>query len=91
MVDVSLALIMLLGGIVQGLAGFGLALTTVPVLILFLPHTVVPPVLVLLGFLNNLLVLHDARKGITPGIVWPLIIGGALIFMVLPWILRFLR
>jgi len=72
----AIGAIIFLGGVVQGCTGFGLALSTVPVLLLFLPHTQVPPLLVLLGLVNNIVVLYGARASVKPSLILPLIIGG---------------
>jgi hypothetical protein len=70
------ALILFLGGVVQGTAAFGLALTTAPVLLLVIPHQAVPPVLVTLGLINNLLVLMETRREVRPRTVTPLALAG---------------
>jgi uncharacterized membrane protein YfcA len=76
--SVAIGAIIFLGGVVQGCTGFGLALSTVPVLLMFLPYTQVPPLLVLLGLVNNLVVLYDARAAVKPSLILPLIIGGVI-------------
>lgn len=83
--------IMLLGGIVQGCAGFGLALTTVPVLMLILPHTQVPPILVVLGIVNNLIVLLETRAAVNARLIWPLIVGGLVCLPLGAWLLTSLN
>ena len=85
------ASILLLGGVVQGCAGFGLALTTVPVLMLILPHTQVPPILVVLGLINNLIVLFETRAAVNARLVWPLIVGGAACLPLGAWLLTSLN
>lgn len=82
---------MFLGGIVQGCAGFGLALTTVPVLMLFLPHTHVPPILVILGIVNNLIVLIETRAAVNGRLVGPLVLGGLVCLPVGAWLLTSLN
>lgn len=68
--------ILFIGGAVQGCMGFGLALTAVPVLMLVLPHTLIPPVLVILGVVNNLMVLAGAWRAVRLKTIYPLIAGG---------------
>jgi uncharacterized membrane protein YfcA len=68
--------IVLLAGIIQGCTGFAFALITVPVLMLFMPHTEVPPLIVMLSFVNNLLILYDARQFVRLRMVFPLWVGG---------------
>lgn len=72
------SLIIFAGGLVQGCAGFGLALVTAPLLVLLMPHTQVPPLLVLLGLVNNLLVLLEVRASVKLRLVLPLVVGGFL-------------
>ena len=66
----------LLASLVQGCTGFGFALVTVPVLLFFLPHTQVPPIVVMLSLLNNVIVAIESRREITPRLILPLIAGG---------------
>lgn len=68
--------VVLAAGIVQGCTGFAFGLITVPVLILFMPHTQVPPTVVILSLVNNLLILASARTHVRPRMVLPLVIGG---------------
>lgn len=79
--------IIFLGGVVQGTAGFGLALTTVPVLMLVLPHTLIPPVLVILGVVNNLFVLAETWHSVRLRTVLPLILGGIACLPLGAWLL----
>jgi len=68
--------IVLIAGFVQGCTGFGFGLITVPLLVMFLPHTQVPPMVLMLSMTTNLLILIESRRHIKPRLVLPLWIGG---------------
>jgi len=70
--------ILFLGGVVQGLSGFGLSLTTVPLMVGFVPPVVLTPVQVLVSLVNNVAVSYEARHQIDWRQVWPLVAGGIL-------------
>lgn len=79
MVELALgAGIMFLGALVQGTTGFGIALVAAPGLLLILPHTQVPVIVILLALFNNAIVLWDLRREASFRRVLPLIIGGVL-------------
>jgi len=80
--------IIFLGALVQGTVGFGLALTTVPILLLVLPHQMIPPVLVVVGVVNNLFVLADTWRSIRFKEIVPLIIGGVICLPIGAWLLK---
>ena len=82
------AAIIFLGAVVQGTVGFGLALTTVPVLLLVLPHQLIPPVLVIVGVVNNLFVLADTWRSVRLREIVPLIIGGVICLPLGAWLLK---
>jgi uncharacterized membrane protein YfcA len=86
--SVAIGAIIFLGGVVQGCTGFGLALSTVPVLLLFLPHTQVPPLLVILGLVNSLVVLYETRAAVKMPLIVPLIIGGVIALPVGAFLLK---
>lgn len=70
------SVVVLLAGIVQGCAGFAFALITVPVLMLFIPHVEIPPTVVMLSLVNNILILMGSRSFVRPRMVLPLLVGG---------------
>jgi len=76
------------GALVQGTTGFGIAFVATPVLMLFLPPTAVPPIMVLLSLVNNTVVLAQARRAISLRIVIPLILAGLVGLPLGAWLLR---
>lgn len=70
------ALIIFTGAAVQGIVGFGIALVAVPVLMFILPHTQVPPLMVIMGLLNNLIVLSQLWRNVQVRLVAPLMLAG---------------
>ncbi|MBN2128064.1 MAG: sulfite exporter TauE/SafE family protein [Sedimentisphaerales bacterium] len=69
---------MFLAGIVQGCAGFGMALVAAPMLMLVLAPAAVVPMIVPLSTINSFVVAFEARRHIRPGLVAPLAAGGIL-------------
>ncbi|MFC1555773.1 sulfite exporter TauE/SafE family protein [candidate division KSB1 bacterium] len=54
-----------LGSLVQGTAGLGFALLSVPIMIYFFPPQSTMPILLILGTLVNTIILYDSRKHLT--------------------------
>jgi len=70
------AVIIFLGGVIQGCAGFGLSLSTVPVMVLVIPPVTLTPVQVLISLVNNVTVLLEVwRRTAWQQVLW-LIAGG---------------
>ena len=70
------AIIVFLGGVVQGCAGFGLSLSTVPVMVLFIQPVTLTPVQTIISLVNNCAVLAGIwRKAAWQQVVW-LVAGG---------------
>lgn len=68
--------IIFLAGIVHGLTGFGFALVSVPILMLFLSPQIIVPVISLHNTLINLFLLYEVKKWIDLRRIWPLMIAG---------------
>jgi uncharacterized protein len=62
-------------GVTSGLTGFGFALVTVPLLVLFLPAQVVVPIVTLLSNLTHVVVILETYKWIDAKRIWPLIVA----------------
>ena len=60
----------------QGLAGFGFAIVSVPIMIIFISPKMVVPIIVMQAILINLLILIEARKWLDLKRIWPLIVAG---------------
>ena len=69
-------LVMFVSGITYGLAGFGFALVSVPIMIIFLSPKVVVPIIVIRSFVISLIILFEARKWVDLKRIWPLMIAG---------------
>lgn len=74
----STALLFLLGGVVQGCMGFGLAMVVAPPLLFIVPATTVVPAICLSNLPNNLLAAWSLRNKIGFGVVAPMAAGSAL-------------
>lgn len=64
------------GAFVQATLGFGIALVAVPVLVLTMPPTLVTPMMVILGLLNNLVVLAATWRHVRWRLLLPLVAAG---------------
>ena len=64
------------GGLIQGTTGFGFALVTVPILLVFMPIQQAVVLLGLIAACNALLVAHSARRHVRIGLIWPMLAGG---------------
>lgn len=64
------------GGLVQGVVGFGLALVSVPPLLMIgFGQSTIVPVIVLMGTVNALLLLYHTRQGVSAQMLVPLVVG----------------
>ncbi|MDP2931170.1 MAG: sulfite exporter TauE/SafE family protein [Chloroflexota bacterium] len=68
-------LIIFLAGITQGLTGFGFALVSVPILIMFLSPKAVVPIVIMDSIAINVMILFEARKWLDLRRIWPLIVA----------------
>lgn len=65
-----------LGGITQGLTGFGFALVSVPIMVILLSPKIVVPIVLMQTILTNLIILLEARKWVNLKRIWPLMMAG---------------
>ncbi len=77
--------ILTFGSAVQGVAGFGMGLLSVPMMLHFLPTTTVPPLSLVVGSFLDAIFLWNLRRFVNWRLVLPVLIGSA--FGVLPGIL----
>ena len=68
--------VIFLASVTQGLAGFGFALVSASIMIIFLPPKVVVPIILIQGTLINLIILIKAKKWVDLKRIWPLILAG---------------
>lgn len=73
-----LILILLPAFIVNAFAGFGGGLAAVPFLVLLFPLTVVAPLINILGFLSNTMLVKTFHKFINWNVLIPLVVGNAI-------------
>ena len=71
-------LVILLAGLVQGLAGFGFSQFTLPLLLLIMGTQELIPIMVVLSLFLNLFLVYELRKYVELKRIWPLMLGGAL-------------
>jgi uncharacterized membrane protein YfcA len=67
----------LAGSIVQGIAGFGMALVSVPFLLHFLPQNVVTPASIICGTFMNAFFMWNLRHSISWKLIMPVLAGAA--------------
>jgi uncharacterized membrane protein YfcA len=63
-------------GLTSGLTGFGFALVTVPLLVIFMPPKLAVPVVLLLGNVTKLMILTETHGWLDFKRFWPLIVAG---------------
>lgn len=68
--------VVFLAGLTQGVTGFGFALVSAPIMIMFISPKVVVPIIVTYGLLISLIILFECRKWLDLIRIWPLIIAG---------------
>ncbi len=80
--------ILTFGSAVQGVAGFGMGLLSVPLMLHFLPTTTVPPLALVVGTFLDAIFLWNLRRFVSWHLVLPVLLGSA--FGVLPgiWLLK---
>lgn len=69
-------IIIFLAGLTQGVTGFGFALVSAPVMVIFLSPKVVVPIVVTYGLLISVVILLECRKWLDLRRIWPLMIAG---------------
>lgn len=69
-------IIIFLAGLTQGLTGFGFALVSVPVMMVFFPPKLVIPIIIVHAILVSMIVLFEARKWLDLKRIWPLMLAG---------------
>ena len=76
MTMVVMVLVVFLAGAISGLAGFGSAIVSVPVLMVLMPPKMVVPLVQLISSTIHVFVLADAWKALNLRRIWPLIVAG---------------
>lgn len=69
-------IIILIGALIQGLAGFGFSQFAIPLLVLFIISDELIPIMVVLSLFLNIMMIHDLRKDVKVRRIWPLMLGG---------------
>jgi len=69
-------IVILIGALIQGLAGFGFSQFAIPLLVLFMASDELIPIMVVLSLFLNILMIHDLRKDVQIRRIWPLMAGG---------------
>lgn len=68
--------VVFLAGLTQGVTGFGFALVSAPIMVIFLSPKVVVPIVVTYGVLISIVILVECRKWLDLKRIWPLMISG---------------
>ena len=76
------------GGAVQGVAGFGMGMISVPALLRFLPPAAVTPLSLIVGTFMNFFFFWNLRRNIRIGLILPILAGAALGVMPGIWALE---
>ncbi len=73
---IAAIIIILIGALIQGLAGFGFSQFAIPLLVLFIASGELIPIMVFLSLFLNILMISDLRKEVNIRRIWPLMAGG---------------
>jgi len=73
---VAAIIVILIGAMIQGLAGFGFSQFAIPLLVMFIISDELIPIMVVLSLFLNLMMIHDLRKDVQVRRIWPLMLGG---------------
>jgi uncharacterized membrane protein YfcA len=71
-------IIILMGALIQGMAGFGFSQFVLPLLVLILASRELIPVMVVLSLFLNILLISGLRRHVRLRRIWPMMAGGAL-------------
>jgi uncharacterized membrane protein YfcA len=69
-------LIIFLAGLTKGLTSFGLALVSVPLLVILISPKIVVPLILIYDAMTNMIILLASRKWVEIKRIWPLMITG---------------
>lgn len=69
-------IVIFLAGLTQGITGFGFALVSAPIMIVFISPKVVVPIVVTFGLLISLVILFECRKWLNLTRIWSLMAAG---------------
>lgn len=70
------AIVILLGGLLQGTVGFGFSQFAIPLLVLAWASAELIPIMVILSLVMNILQLWELRADVQPRRIWPLMFAG---------------
>ena len=69
-------IVILIGAMIQGLAGFGFSQFAIPLLVLFILSDELIPIMVVLSLFLNIMMIYELRKDVQVKRIWPLMLGG---------------
>ena len=85
---IIIAIIMLFfAGLIQGLAGFGFSMVSIPVLIMFIEPRLLIPMVIIHSVIINVFLFIKVRKHAELGRIWPLIVAAIVGIPIGTWLL----
>ncbi|MBA3045428.1 MAG: sulfite exporter TauE/SafE family protein [Candidatus Thermoplasmatota archaeon] len=75
---VAAIIVILIGGIIQGLSGFGFSQFSLPLLVLMLASAELIPIMVILSLFLNILMVYSLWKDVQVKRIWPMMFFGVL-------------
>jgi hypothetical protein len=69
-------IVILVGGLIQGTAGFGFSQFAIPLLVLAIVSSELIPIMVVLSLVMNILQLWELRSDVQLGRIWPMMLAG---------------
>jgi len=80
-------IILFFAGLIQGLAGFGFSMVSIPVLIIFIEPQLLTPTIIIHSVIINIFLFIKVRKDVQLGRIWPLVVAAIVGIPIGTWIL----
>ncbi|MCK5038664.1 MAG: sulfite exporter TauE/SafE family protein [Thermoplasmata archaeon] len=85
---IIIAIIMLFfAGLVQGLAGFGFSMVSIPILIIIIEPQLLTPTIIIHSVIINIFLFIKVRKDVQLGRIWPLVLAAIAGIPIGTWLL----
>lgn len=80
-------IILFFAGLIQGLAGFGFSMVSVPVLIILIEPQLLIPIIIIQSVVINIILFIKVRKNVQLGRIWPLVVAAIVGIPIGTWLL----
>ncbi len=80
-------IILFFAGLIQGLAGFGFSMVSIPILILIIEPQLLTPTIIIHSVIINIFLFIKVRKDVQLGRIWPLVAAAIIGIPIGTWLL----